>query len=55
MYIEKFGYFNLKYTQFLEKFDLLWLLSKESFLEKNLEKYLSEKDVKVNKPVDETV
>lgn len=55
VYVQNFGYFNLKYTDFLEKFDLLWLLSNESFLKDELKKYLSKEDIKISKPVDATI
>jgi len=49
------AYFRLNFSEFLEKFDLLWLLSKESFEKKEINKLLSTKDEKVNKPIDENI
>ena len=36
----------------MEKFDILWLLSKESFENGEINKLLSSKDEKLNKPID---
>lgn len=45
-------YFRLGFEDFIEKFDLLWLLSKESFEKGEINKLLSAKDLRVNKPID---
>ncbi|MBM3233895.1 hypothetical protein FJZ19_02250 [Candidatus Pacearchaeota archaeon] len=49
------AYFRLNVSEFLDKFDLLWLLSKESFEQQEINKLLSAKDEKLNKPVDESI
>jgi len=48
-------YFRLNYEEFLDKFDTLWLLSKESFEKGEINKLLSAKDEKVNRPIDESI
>jgi len=48
-------YFRLEYKEFLEKFDVLWLLSKDSFESGEINKLLSSKDEKLNKPIDENI
>lgn len=48
-------YFILESKEFVEKFDLLWLLSKESFEKGEINKLLSSKDEKTNKPIDERI
>ena len=48
-------YFDLDFKDFLEKFDFLWLLSRESFEKKEINKLLSSKDEKLNKPIDENI
>jgi len=45
-------YFRLEFKEFIEKFDILWLLSKESFEKGEINKLLSSKDEKLNKPID---
>jgi len=45
-------YFRLEFKEFVEKFDILWLLSKESFEKGEINKILSSKDEKINKPID---
>ena len=49
------AYFRLNFPEFIDKFDLLWLLSKESFEKGEINKLLSAKDEKVNKPIDESI
>jgi len=46
------SYFRLEFNEFLDNFDLLWLLSKESFEKQEINKLLSKKDEKILKPVD---
>ncbi|MFA6022865.1 MAG: N-6 DNA methylase [Candidatus Pacearchaeota archaeon] len=46
-------YLIIKFEEFINKFDLLWLLSKESFENKEIDSLLSKKDEKIFKPVDE--
>jgi len=48
-------YFRLGFEEFLDKFDILWLLSNESFEKKEINKLLSAKDEKINKPIDENI
>jgi len=48
-------YFRLSYDQLLDKFDTLWLLSKESFEKGEINKLLSAKDEKLNKSIDESI
>src|SRR3989344_8309273 len=48
-------YFRFYSGDFIEKFDTLWLLSKESFEKGEINKLLSAKDEKVNKPIDESI
>ena len=48
-------YFRLGFEEFIEKFDILWLLSKESFENGEINKLLSSKDEKLNKPIDVTI
>ena len=45
-------YFIIKIDSYIDKFDLLWLLSKESVQSGELNKLLSSKDEKINKPID---
>lgn len=45
-------YFRLEFKELLDKFDVLWLLSKESFEKGEINKLLSSKDEKLNKPID---
>jgi predicted RNA methylase len=47
------AYFRLGFEEFLDKFDLLWLLSKESFERQEINKLLSAKDERINVPVNE--
>ncbi|MFH0711888.1 MAG: N-6 DNA methylase [archaeon] len=49
------AYFILEAKDFVEKFDLLWLLSRESFENREIDKLLSAKDEKINKPIDENI
>ena len=49
---ESGGYFKLSFEQFLDNFDKLLLLSKESFEKEEINKLLSKKDEKLNKPID---
>ena len=49
------GCFRLEFEEFLDKFDMLWLLSKESFEKQEINKLLSSKDEKINKPIDENI
>ncbi|MBU0976802.1 MAG: N-6 DNA methylase, partial [Nanoarchaeota archaeon] len=49
------AYFRLGFSEFLEKFDLLWLLSKESFENQEINKLLSKKDERMAKPVDQSI
>ncbi|MEK6871496.1 MAG: N-6 DNA methylase, partial [Nanoarchaeota archaeon] len=46
------NYFRLSFEEYLDKFDWLWLLSKESFEKGDINKLLSAKDERVNKPID---
>src|SRR3989344_5114587 len=46
------GYFRFNFEQFLDNFDKLLLLSKESFEKEEINKLLSKKDEKLNKPID---
>src|SRR3989338_11705862 len=48
-------YFRFYSGDFIEKFDTLWLLSKESFEKGEINKLHSAKDEKVNKPIDESI
>ena len=48
-------YFRLEFKEFLDKFDILWLLSKESFEKGEINKLLSAKDEKINKPIDANI
>jgi predicted type IV restriction endonuclease/tRNA1(Val) A37 N6-methylase TrmN6 len=49
------NYFILDYTEFLDKFDIVWLLSKESFEKGEINKLLSLKDERINKPIDKSI
>ena len=49
------NYFRLGFDEFLDKFDTLWLLSKESFEKGEINKLLSSKDERLNKPIDKTI
>ena len=49
------NYFRLNVAEFVDKFDLLWLLSRESFEKQEINKLLSAKDEKINKPIDENI
>ena len=49
------NYFRLNFEEFIDKFDLLWLLSKDSFEKGEINKLLSAKDEKINKPIDESI
>jgi len=49
------AYFILEAKEFIEKFDLLWLLSKESFENEEINKLLKNVDKKLNKPIDESI
>ena len=44
--------FRLEFEEYIDKFDWLWLLSKESFEKAEINKLLSAKDEKINKPID---
>ncbi len=44
--------FRLEFEEYLEKFDWLWLLSKESFQNGEINKLLSARDERINKPID---
>ncbi len=46
--------FSLKFTDFIDKFELLWLLSRDSFENSRLDKYLK-KDAKKHKTVDKSI
>jgi len=48
-------YFILEAKDFVEKFDLLWLLSKESFENGEIDKLLSTRDERVNRSIDESI
>ncbi|MFA4952995.1 MAG: N-6 DNA methylase [Candidatus Pacearchaeota archaeon] len=48
-------YFRFGFEEFLDKFDILWLLSKESFEKGEINKLLSAKDEKINKPIDKSI
>ncbi|MBU4308379.1 MAG: N-6 DNA methylase, partial [Nanoarchaeota archaeon] len=47
--------FIIEAKDFVEKFNLLWLLSKESFEKDEINKLLSAKDERINKPIDESI
>src|SRR3989344_7955344 len=49
---ESGGYFRFGFEQFIENFDKLLLLSKESFEKGEINKLLSKKDERHNKPID---
>lgn len=49
------SYFRLEFNEFLDKFDTLWLLSKESFEKGEINKLLSSKDEKLNKSIDANI
>ena len=49
------AYFRLSFDEFLDKFDLLWLISNESFEKGEIYKLLSAKDEKINKSIDEKI
>ncbi len=49
------SYFRLVFEQFLDNFDKLWLLSKESFENGKIYELLSKKDEKASKPIDESI
>jgi predicted RNA methylase len=49
------AYFILEFKDFIDRFEILWLLSKESFEKGEINKLLSAKDEKLNKPIDESV
>lgn len=49
---ESGGYFRFNFDQFLEHFDKLMFLSKESFEKGEINKLLSKKDEKLNKSID---
>ena len=49
------GYFRLSFNQFLDNFDNLLLLSKESFETGEINKLLSKKDERAAKPIDESI
>ena len=48
-------YFILGINEFIDNFDLLWLLSRESFEKGEIDKLLSAKDKRINRPIDETI
>jgi len=52
---ESDGYFKLSFEQFLDNFDKLLLLSKESFEKHEINKLLSKRDEKINKSIDEHI
>ncbi len=45
-------YFRLGFEEYYEKFDILWLLSRESFEKGEINKLLSAKDERINKTID---
>ena len=49
------SYFRLNFTELLDKFDTLWLLSRDSFEKGEINKLLSTKDVRFYKPIDENI
>ncbi len=49
------GYFILEVKDFIEKFDFLWLLSKESFEKEEINKLLSARDERINKSIDKSL
>ena len=51
----KDDYFRLKFDEFLDKFDTLWILSKESFENGEINKLLSSKDERLNRPIDQNI
>jgi len=52
---DRVGYLWIKCENFVEQFDRLWLLSRNSFENLGLNKLLSEKDEKLYIPVDESI
>ncbi|MBS3093399.1 N-6 DNA methylase [Candidatus Pacearchaeota archaeon] len=46
------NYFRLDFEEYIDKFEILWLLSKESFEKGEINKLLSAKDERINKPID---
>ncbi|MBU3907338.1 MAG: N-6 DNA methylase [Nanoarchaeota archaeon] len=48
-------YFRINFKEFIDKFDTLWLLSRESFEKKEINNLLSTKDEKLSKPIDESL
>lgn len=55
LFVKGVGYFGFNFSEFLDNFDSLWLLSRESFLKNEMEKLLKEKDIKTSKPIDEAI
>ncbi len=49
------SFFRLNFEEIIDKFDVLWLLSKESFEKKEINKLLSAKDEKLYKPIDKHI
>lgn len=49
------AYFRIEVNELLEKFDLLWLLSRESFENEEIDELLKNIDKKLIKPIDETI
>src|SRR3989344_5725864 len=49
------SYFRLNFEELVEKFDILWLLSKESFEKREINKLLSAKDERLYKPIDKHI
>lgn len=52
---DKGGVFRLSYTEFLDNFDALFLLSKKSFEDKEIDKLLSKKDERLSRPIDQSI
>ncbi len=49
------GYLWIDYENFVEQFDRLWLLSRESFEKEEINKLLNNVDKKLIKPIDEAI
>jgi predicted type IV restriction endonuclease len=52
---DKKGYLWINCEDYLEQFDRLWLLSKESFQNGEITKLLALKDERINKPIDKSL
>ena len=52
---DNLGYLWINFEDYESQFDRLWLLSKDSFNNGELNKFLSLKDVRINKPIDKSL